>query len=190
MIRINLLPVRASKKKETAIQQIVIAGIVLAAFFLLLAVLYTTQVVKIKSAKNEIETSNREIERLKKVIGEIDNIKRMQDDAKKKLDIINRLRKEKTGPAIRLAKLSQATPDKLWLTKYSESGDKVSLAGIGMNEDVIADFMRNLAATNEYANVELLVSEQVDIMHMKAKKFDITCVIKEQGKVEPPSKPK
>jgi type IV pilus assembly protein PilN len=182
MIRINLLPVRASKKKETAMQQLVIAGAMLVALLLVLSVLYTTQVVKIKSAKSEIESSNREIERLKKVVGEIENIKKLQDEAKKKLDILNSLRKGKTGPAIRLAKLSLATPDKLWLNKYLESGTNVSLSGIGMNEDVIADFMRNLAASGEYANVELLVSEQVEVSHMKAKKFDISCVLKGQGK--------
>jgi type IV pilus assembly protein PilN len=190
MIRINLLPVRASKKKETAMQQLVLSGAVLAAFIVVLTLLYTTQVVKIKSAKSEIDISNKEIDRLKKVIGEIDNIKKMQDEAKKKLDILNILRKGKTGPAIRLAKLSQATPDKLWLTKYTESGTNVSMAGIGMNEDVIAGFMRNLVASDEYANVELLVSEQVEVMHEKAKKFDITCVLKVHGNEETPAKPK
>jgi type IV pilus assembly protein PilN len=190
MIRINLLPVRASRKKETAMQQLVILGAVVAGALVLLALFYGKQVMQIKSAKSEIEASNKEIERLKTVIGEIDNIKKLQAEAKKKLDILNRLRKGKTGPAIRLAKLSQATPDKLWLTKYSESGTNVSLAGVGMNENVIADFMRNLVASDEYANVELLVSEQVEMLNEKAKKFEISCVLKVQGKEESPAKPK
>lgn len=175
MIRINLLPVRAIKKKETARQQILIVIASMVVFVAVAMVVYSTTVVKIKLVKNDIERSEQEIERLKKVIGEIDNIKKLRDEVQKKLDVLNRLRKEKTGPAIRLAKLSDATPEKLWLTKYAESSENVSIAGIAYNEDLIAAFMRNLQSTGEFANVELLVSEQTELSGVKAKKFDITC---------------
>jgi type IV pilus assembly protein PilN len=97
---------------------------------------------------------------------------------KKKLDVLNRLRKEKTGPSIRLAKLSDATPEKLWLTKYTENGVNVSIGGVAYNEDILALFLRNLQASDEYANVELLVSEQAEMGGVKAKRFDITCTLK------------
>lgn len=187
MIRINLLPVRATKKKETAKQQIFIFVVSLAAFLALAVAVYSMTLIKIKSVKNDIEKSNNEIKRLKTVIGEIDNLKKLQDEVKKKLDVLNRLRQEKTGPAIRLAKLSDATPEKLWLTKYSESGGNVSIAGTAFNEELIAAFMRNLQATGEFDNVELLVSEQTELSGVKAKKFDISCNLK-NVKTEAPSR--
>ena len=121
MIKINLLPVRATKKKETAKQQLFLFVIALATFIGLAFLLYSYEMIKIKTTANDIERSTKEVQRLKSVIGEIDNIKKLQDEVKKKLDVLDRLRKEKTGPAIRLAKLSEATPEKVWLSKYVES---------------------------------------------------------------------
>jgi type IV pilus assembly protein PilN len=178
MIRINLLPARVSKKKETAKQQIailvltliIIAGVVLSVFSVTLA--------KISSTKNEISESEKELQKLKEKIGEIDNIKKLQAEVKKKLDILANLRMEKLGPANRLAKLSDSVPDKLWLTKYSESGDRLSISGIAFNEELIAEFIRKLTETKEFSNVELLVSEQVDFSGVKAKRFDLTAVLR------------
>lgn len=185
MIKINLLPVRATKKKESAKQQLLIFIVTLVAFLAVAMAVYSVTLIRIKSAKNDIEKSDQEIQRLKKVIGEIDNIKKLKEEVKKKLDVLNRLRKEKTGPAIRLAKLSEATPEKLWLTKYVESGTNISIAGIAFNEELIAAFLRNLQSSGEFANVELQVSEQVELSGVKAKKFDISCSLQAAKKEEP-----
>lgn len=178
MIKINLLPVRAAKKKESARQQISILLLAITAVLVIAFGLYSVTLAKISTAQEEIFKSEQEIKQLKGKIGEIDNIKKFQAEVKKKLDILSQLRRDKTGPATRLAKLSDAVPDKLWLTKYTESGGNVSLAGVAFNEELIAAFMRNLQASNAFTNVELLVSEQLEIGGMKAKKFEISCAMK------------
>jgi type IV pilus assembly protein PilN len=190
MIKINLLPVRAAKKKETAKQQLSIFLLTVIAVLLIALGIYSITLAKISAAKDEISKSEQEIKRLKEKIGEIDNIKKFQAEVKKKLDILNQLRANKTGPATRLAKLSDAVPEKLWLTKYAESGEKVSLAGVAFNEEIIAAFMRNLQASGEFTTVELLVSEQTEMSSMKVKKFDISCALKLAKAAEPtmPSK--
>jgi type IV pilus assembly protein PilN len=185
MIRINLLPVRAEKKKETAKQQIAILLFSVIAVLAVASVIYFITLGKISTAKNEIETSEAEVKRLKQLIGEIDNIKKLQAEVKKKLDILNQLRHDKTGPANRLAKLSDAVPDKLWLTKYAETGGNVSIGGETFNEETIAAFMRNLQASGEFTNVELIVSEQMESKGTKTKKFDISCAIKSFKAPEP-----
>jgi type IV pilus assembly protein PilN len=178
MIKINLLPVRAAQKKESARQQISILLLSMTAVLVIAFGIYSVTLAKISTAQEEIGKSEQEIKRLKEKIGEIDNIKKFQAEVKKKLDILNQLRRDKTGPATRLAKLSDAVPDKLWLTKYAETGGNVSLAGVAFNEDLIAAFMRNLQASNAFTNVELLVSEQLEISGIKAKKFEISCIMK------------
>jgi type IV pilus assembly protein PilN len=184
MIKINLLPVRATKKKESAKQQMYIFVIALAVYVGLGFLVYSYEMIKIKATNDDIKRSTQEVQRLKSVIGEINNIKKLQDEVKKKLDILNRLRKEKTGPAIRMAKLSEATPEKVWLIKYAESGGHVSISGIAFNEDLIANFMRNLQESDEYINVELLVSEQKEYSGIKAKKFDLSCMLNPDKKDE------
>jgi type IV pilus assembly protein PilN len=185
MIRINLLPVRAAKKKESARQQISIFLLAIAGVMVLAFGIYMVTVAKISAANDEIAKSEQEIKRLKEKIGEIDNIKKFQAEVKKKLDILNQLRRDKAGPATRLAKLSDAVPEKLWLTKYTENAGSVSLGGVAFNEDLIAAFMRNLQASGEFINVELGVSEQVDIKGLKAKRFEISCSLKSSKVAEP-----
>jgi type IV pilus assembly protein PilN len=188
MTRINLLPVRAGKKKETVNQQIAVLLISTLGVAVVLAVVYGMTVAKVKTTQQEITSSQQEIELLKKKIGEIDNLKKLQAEVKKKLDVLNQLRREKSGPASRMAILSDTVPDKLWLTKYAENGVNVAISGIAFNEELLATFMRNLQASEEYGNVELQVSEQNDVSGTKVKRFDLTCILKKIRKDEPPAK--
>ena len=180
MIKINLLPLRASKKKETIRQQVSILVLTMIGVLVVGLGLYGLLLVKINAAKTQIESSENEIKALKSKIGAIDNIKKLQADVKKKLDVLNQLRREKRGPAARLAALSDALPDKLWLTRYAETGGNVAVSGYALSEESIAIFMKSLQATGGFGNVELQVSEQSDVAGIKAKRFDLVFQIKEQ----------
>jgi type IV pilus assembly protein PilN len=72
-----------------------------------------------------------------------------------------------------LASLSDLTPNQLWLTTYSESGQDVKISGIAFTEDQIAQFMRDLEGSSEFAAVELLVSEQAESSGTKLKRFEL-----------------
>jgi len=189
MIKINLLPFRVSRKKETATQQLIIMGALLAVTLVAIGLVYTVTLGKIRTAKAEITRSEEELALLKKKIGEIDNLKKLQAEVQKKLDILNQLRKEKTGPAIRLARLSDIASEKMWLTKYVESGTSVSISGLAYSEELIADFMNKIQSSPEFTNVELQVSEQQEVGGVKLKKFDLTCALNLTKKAEPPSAP-
>jgi len=189
MIKINLLPFRVSRKKETATQQLIIMGALLAVTLVAIGLVYTVTLGKIRTAKAEITRSEEELALLKKKIGEIDNLKKLQAQVQKKLDILNQLRKEKTGPAIRLARLSDIVSEKMWLTRYVESGTSVSISGLAYSEELIADFMNKIQSSPEFTNVELQVSEQQEVGGVKLKKFDLTCVLSLAKKAEPPSAP-
>ena len=185
MIKINLLPLRASKKKESTRQLVSILVISLAGVLVVGLSLYFVTIAKISATTDEIAKSEQEIQQLKAKIGQIDNIKKLQAEVKKKLDILTQLRKEKTGPASRLAKLSESVPDKLWLVKYTENLGTVSISGFSVNEEIIATFMRNLQAAEDFDKIELQVSEQAEIAGIKVKRFDITFNIKSIKKDEP-----
>lgn len=193
MIKINLLPVRTSKKKETAIQQASIFCFSIALVALVVISLYGLKLGQISSAKNDITTANATINELKKKIGKLEELKKFKEQVMKKLGVLAQLRKNKTGPAQRLATLSDITPEKLWLTAYSESNDNVRLAGIAYTEDLIAQFMRSVQASNDYTGVELIVSEQKEISGTKLKSFELAFKLKSMAipavpPVEPPKK--
>jgi len=190
MIKINLLPVRAAKKKETAVQQIAIFCFGLLLVALIVISLYVVKRVQISSAQNDITSANAKIGELKKKIGKLEELKSLKDQVKKKLDVLAQLRKNKTGPAERLATLSDITPEQLWLTGYSENGNDIKLSGIAYTEDLIASFMRSLEASRDYTGVELVVSEQTGSGENKLKKFELTCKLKAPVAPQPEATPK
>ncbi len=173
MIKINLLPIRASRKKETAKQQITVFVVSIIAVGLAALAVYSLFSLQIQSTKNEISRAETEIQVLRAKIGKINNLKMLQKEVRKKLDILVSLRKGKVGPVQRLAILTDSAPDKLWLTKYSESGSSVIITGVAFNEDLIAEYMRNLEASTGYEAVELIVSEQAEMTGIKLKKFEL-----------------
>lgn len=174
MIRINLLPVRAAKKKETALQQIFILGAGVVVVLILVMAMWGIRMGQISRVNNDITAANARIEDLKKKIGDLDKVKKLKEEVKKKLDVLALLRKNKAGPASRLATLSDVIPDQLWLEKYRESAGQISISGLAFNEELIAQFIRALEASPEYEKVELLVSEQKDVGTSKLKRFDLT----------------
>lgn len=174
MIKINLLPVRAAKKKETAIQQLVIGGGSIVVIALVVTALYVVKHVQVATTKEDITSANNKITELKAKIGKLEELKTLKEQVRKKLDVLTQLRKNKTGPAHRLATLSDLAPEQLWLTSYNESGQDVKISGIAFSEDLIAQFMKSLEASSDFMTVELVVSEQTVVADTKLKKFDIT----------------
>jgi len=178
MIKVNLLPVRAAKKKETAVQQVTIFCVSLVLVAVVVLALYFVKQMQIASAKNDISTANNKISELKTKIGKLEELKNLKEQVKKKLDVLSQLRKNKTGPAHRLATLSDITPDRLWLTGYSENGNAIKISGLSYTEDLIAVFMRSLEASNDFTGVELVVSEQIESKGTKLKRFELNCKLR------------
>lgn len=173
MIKINLLPVRAAKRKETARQQAVILAGSLVLVLLLALGAYSFFLIRINSTKDEIIKAEQELTELKTKIGKIKELENLKAEVTKKLNVLNQLRREKNGPVNRLLTISNAVPDRLWLTRYSESGTTVTLTGVAFTEELIADFMRSIEQSPDFMNVELVVSEQTMISGMKLKKFEL-----------------
>ncbi|MDY0300672.1 MAG: PilN domain-containing protein [Trichlorobacter sp.] len=177
MIRINLLPLRTAKKQESVARQIVIlvSGLVLV-IAIALALLFM-QNRKIAELKQNIASNKAMITQLDKKIGKINNLTKLRDQVKNKLDILAQLRKNKTGPASRMSELSDITPGQLWLDAYREAGVNIKIGGLAFNEELIAQFIRALEESPEFENVELVVSEQKEVADTKLKRFDLNARI-------------
>jgi type IV pilus assembly protein PilN len=178
MIKINLLPVRAAKKKETAVQQITIFGAAIVLILVIVGIMYGVKLGQISSTRSDIATANNKINELKSKIGKLEELKTLKEQVKKKLDVLAQLRKNKTGPAQRLATMSDIVPDQLWLTAYSENGSDIKVAGKAFTEDLIAQFMRNIQASNEFTGVELVESLQIEEAGTKLKSFQLAFKLK------------
>ena len=180
MIRINLLPVKAAQKKEKLKGQLFVALAAVVVTVVLCALAYMQLLNWVQEAKDSVEQKKNEIVQLNKTIGEVDAFKKRQADLQGKLDVLDKLDKSRRGPVMMLDELYKALPEKLWLESFTEGGGKVTIAGIATNEETVAVFMRNLDASNQFAQVALGGGQQMDKDGVKLHKFDLTCQIEEQ----------
>lgn len=175
MIRINLLPVRAAQRKEKLRTQVSVLCLSLLFVCIVCGAEYMRMMSKVDDKAAEVKSVEREINQLKKKIGEVSKYKKLQGDLKKKLDILDVLKENKSGPVHLLNELSLALPDKLWINNYSVSGGKVNIKGFCLSEKIVATFMRNLENSPYYRNIELGVTEQTTVNGVKLQRFTLVC---------------
>lgn len=186
MIKINLLPTRAAKKKENIRQQISIAILIIFFVFIAMAWLQISRFNKIGKAEDEIALINKEMGTMKVKAGEIKLLKEKKDIFEKKFNIIKTLRKNKTGPVHLLDDLSRSIPGFLWLTSFvqKEKTSEIELKGKALSNEAIAQFMDNLEKSPYFSNVNLMVSQQADqkkgpkgsaVKNPELREFTITC---------------
>jgi len=180
MIRINLLPIRAARKKEEVKRQLTlfITGLVL----LLGVGLFIYQ--GKRSVLVEVETANSSLERqivdLKKVIGEVDEYKAQQAQLEQKLGVIRALKANKTGPVHMLDELALRIPEKLWLTSVDQIDSKATIEGISINNEVIATFMSRLEESQYFTEVYLVsiqAAKSEEATDLQLKDFRLTSVL-------------
>ncbi|RMG12129.1 MAG: fimbrial protein [Deltaproteobacteria bacterium] len=155
MIRINLLPVRQAKRKEQGRIQLVIG-----LFVLIAAVagnyVWARQVEgELSRVDNEVKKVKAEIKELEKIIGEVQDIEKRQKDLQQKLDILEKLRKGKTGPVKMMDALARAKPKDLWLTKFEEKNGKFVMEGQALSHEELAQFISALKSSPFFSNIQL-----------------------------------
>lgn len=175
MIRINLLPVKAAQKKEMLKGQLMVVVLVLIVTAGLCGAAYTYVVGEVEARQARIDQKRAEISQLMKKIGEVNQFKKRQEVLQSKLDVLEKLKAARIGPLYVLDALYNALPDKLWLTNFQEGSGRASIGGIGVNEETVALFMKNLEASDFFEGVELKVTKQIVQDKIKFQQFDLTC---------------
>lgn len=177
MIRINLLPIRQTRKLEAARREmfLVAAGAVL----VLVAGLGAWAAFQVRLT--QVEAQNRdiqaEIDRLAADVAKVDEMEKFKAELERKLSVIDELRARKVGPVHMMDELTIAVPERLQLTKLDENGGQIVLEGISVTNEVISQFLRALDASPYFEAVYLQNIEamppQKDIS-VTLKRFQIT----------------
>jgi type IV pilus assembly protein PilN len=177
MIRINLLPVRATQKKEKLRGQIIVVILCVVVVSLLCVGTYLHINMKIDAERTEVARMENEINSLKKQIGEVGRFKKLQEELKGKLEILDKLKNDRSGPARYLDELNKIIPEKLWLTEFTEKNGTVSVKGVALSEKNVAEFMRNLTTSAMFDKVDLVQTAQKENQGVKLQDFQLTFVI-------------
>jgi Tfp pilus assembly protein PilN len=101
---------------------------------------------------------------------------------KRRVDVIDGLRQNQTGPVNLLAMLGETVnnTEAVWLSKMDDSGPSVNLEGTALSTDAVANLIANLQKTGFFKNVEIKETYQDEtVKDMQAFQFTLTC---EKGK--------
>jgi len=173
MIRINLLPVREIRAQFGRRQQLTIAGIAFGITGVLALgahLIQWNQLSKLEKERGELQG---EIKALNSKVKEVSDLRKQISDLRAKKKVIDELTTKKTGPVRVMESLSSATPARLWLTEFKETGGSLAMSGMAVDNQTIADFLKALANTSYFRNVELVETTQVEQEGVPLKKFSI-----------------
>jgi len=155
MIRINLLPVRVSKKRVAGRQQLFLMLAVAVLGVILNWLWAGSRAADLASREAKLKRTRDDIAQLERIIGEVKNIKAQQAALKEKLDVLEKLKAGRSGPVKLLDQLAQIIPKRLELKKMEEKGGIVTFDGSAATIDDVSAFMSALKATPYFTDIEL-----------------------------------
>src|SRR5947209_6249244 len=98
MIRINLLPVKTSKKAEAGRQQLVLFAVAIVLALGGNGYAYTVRSSEADRLQAQVSKTTQQIAELDKVIAEVKDINKKEDELKTKLAALNSLKTGRAGP--------------------------------------------------------------------------------------------
>jgi type IV pilus assembly protein PilN len=129
MIRINLLPVRATKKQELGKPQIVLFALLVAGTAIGNFLWYSDRDEANDKLVAQVANIKRESAELDRIIGEVKNIAAERDRLKEKLNVLDTLKRGRTGPVKLLDAMATAIPKNVWLRDLTEKDGSMKLEG-------------------------------------------------------------
>jgi type IV pilus assembly protein PilN len=76
-----------------------------------------------------------------------------------------------------LDELSIDKPEKVYFESVKKDGARLGIEGVALDDETVANFMTNLRKSKLFKNVDLIVTEQVEVSKIPLKKFILSCEI-------------
>ena len=193
MIRINLLPFRAARKKENIRRQVSIFLLSLAFMLIILFYFNFSLSSKIGNLNTKIKETQTELDKYAKINKEIEEIKKKLDNLKKKMAVMDTLEANRFAPIRLMNTMTQVVvPKRMWFTNMQSKGQKVSITGVALDNTTVADFMIRLENSGLFNEVDLKTLKQPKGKKGQAsrfKTFSVVCVKKPLIEPEKDKKP-
>jgi type IV pilus assembly protein PilM len=163
-IRINLLPIRATRKLEAARRDLMIGAAGAAITLGFAFMIWGAFQIRLSAVQAETTALQRQIDAADADVKAVNEMEKIKEELKTKLTVIENLRSQKKGPVHMLDDLAVATPEKLTLTQLTQKDAAIEIKGRSISNDVISQFLRSLDATQSF--------EQVFLQDIEAEKED------------------
>jgi type IV pilus assembly protein PilN len=162
MIKINLLPVQEKEKEENVRRQISFGMLVLLLAVVVMGLLWFQQYAKIASLEKIKGERAEQLAQLKAEVGDLSKLEGRKKELEKRRDTIANLSKHRLLPVKVLDRISESKPDALYFTKIEQqnAGEpwqnfSLTLEGVAVDNEIIAQYMRELQKIDLLRNVDL-----------------------------------
>jgi len=165
MIKINLLPAkRKVPKKVTEVQQqIVLGGLIFVLTCIGIGYAWFALNSRIDKLQREKATAEAKILEQENMLKEVKNVEEERKKVFEKINVIEQLKKNQTGPVRLLDEISKALPAGVNLSLLSEKGGQVDIDGTAFTNNDIVRFVDNLKAKPFFTDIFLMETKQVTI---------------------------
>lgn len=175
MIRVNLIPYREEMRKIQARRQIIAAAAVFVALVLAVVLFHTYMTMSVSALEKQVASSRADLERLKKITGDIEKYRQDKELVEKKLEVINSLEKNRDEGYKLLVEFANTVPaGELWLTLLSKRDGTLGVEGIAKDSLTIADFMSRLEESPETESVDLVGIRHIEYAGKELKAFKLS----------------
>ncbi len=189
MIRINLLGVPKAKRGRRASGSL--SGVgggapnMLIVLLVLLAIgaggnwyYYNSLQKDAIKMQGQIDEAKRENLRLSDIKAKYLELEKQKDLYERRVNVIHQLQENQKGPAMLLSMIGDTVnrTDAVWLNSMREDGNNITLDGVALSVDAVANLMRNLKASGYFKNVEIKTTFQDEaVKDMSAFSFMLVC---------------
>lgn len=186
MIRINLLPFRAARKKENIRRQVSMFLLFFILCNITLFYFHISLSSKVKNRMEDVDEIQAELNKKQKDVKAVNEIKKELSILQKKMDVMEKLDLNRKMPVRLLESMTDLIiPKRMWFKTLDEKGKTVTINGIALDNKTVADFMTNLEESLFFSSVNLKNLVSTTINKLKLKQFNITC---EKAALKKPAK--
>jgi type IV pilus assembly protein PilN len=183
LIKINLLPVKAAKRRAEGQRQLLVGAIVISLGVVAIIFFHTAAVSKSNEMRGVNQNLSAAIAKLKAEVGDYDVIKSQREDLIKQRDAIKRLTANRAGPVWLMREMSDIltkgkgptfnkeqydelikrdpsagfNPNweskRVWLVSYEERAHEVKIKGAAKSDEDVAEFLKRLKLSAFFSEV-------------------------------------
>ncbi len=142
MIRINLLPHRAEKRRARQIQFAILSGIFLLAGIVIVGLVHVAIDTRISYQQRRNEYLKQQIVVLDKQIAEIKKLREQTQSLLARKTVVENLQSTRASVVHLLDQMLRILPDGIYLKSLKQSGDKISIVGYAQSNARVSTLMR------------------------------------------------
>ena len=185
MLKINLLPVRQLKKRAKARNQIISAIFALLCFLAVLGLVGFNQTQKVKVLQRAIADIEKEKKSYQPTLDKMKQMEATKLELERKTAVINQLKSDSSLTVRILDEVANIVDhERMWLLSLNQAGSSLTLNGIALDNQTVAQFMDNLESSPFISSIDLSNSSLQEIAGRNLKSFSLSCTVSQTQESE------